>query len=266
VRTWINTAVTKLGSHQLAWRLASTALDRPVHQLWVTTIADSDRAILDRCLVEYLAGKPLTRIRGYTEFYGYTFHTSPAVLDPRPETEMIVRHGIERNPRSVLDLGTGSGCIVCSILATLANHKIRPQALATDISSDALRIATRNAQRLGVDCEFRPSDWCANITETFDLVVCNPPYISTHAPLPQDVWAYDPPISLYGGPSGTLAHAIALPQLPRILNPGGTVLWEIGYDQRDWILDLAHQTFPHARDIRVFDDFNQLPRMLHVQL
>jgi release factor glutamine methyltransferase len=266
VRTWIHNAARITHSHQRAWQLASAALDRPIHALWTITPTKTERARLDHCLAEYIANKPLTRIREKTEFYGYTFRTSPAVLDPRPETEMIVQHAVECNPRSILDLGTGSGCILCSVMATLHAQGSHPRGLGTDISPDALEIAKHNAQQLGVTPEFRLSDWCARIDEKFDLVVSNPPYISTTAQLPTEVWAYDPPIALYGGVSGTHAHYIALPQLPPILNPNATVLWEIGHDQRDWILNFAHKVFIGAREIDVLDDYNQLPRMLRVRL
>lgn len=270
LRSWIASATKLTHSYARSWSVATAVLQQPTHKLWNTNITKFQLASLDRALHRYLNHEPLTRIAGMTEFYGYQFLISAYVLDPRPETEMLVEHAVQHaaqsTPTSILDLGTGSGCIICAILATLLARNLHLYALATDISPYALTIASQNARQLNLKCDFLLSDWCTNITQTFDIVVSNPPYISTKAILPQDVWAYDPPAALYAGQSGLDVHRAALPQLPRILNAHAVILWEIGCEQKETVLDCARSVFPDAKNLEVINDFNDLPRMLKIQL
>ena len=277
LREWVGEITRQVGTqnaYKHVWQVVRAVLKKPVHKLWNAQVDETQVKKLEKVVWRFIVQQePLTRIAGVANFCGYDFEISREVLDPRPETEMIVEHAVKvieekvremkREEISILDMGTGSGCIVCSILAILSKKNIFPHALATDISPQALTIASKNAQNLQVKCNFQLSNWGSVINQTFDLITANPPYISSTASLPREVWAYDPPISLYAGPSGLEAHLTALPQLPRILNPKSTVLWEIGYNQTK-IAEYAQTIFPHAQ-IDILEDFNNLPRMLKIQ-
>jgi release factor glutamine methyltransferase len=180
-----------------------------------------------------LAGEPVSRIRGCREFYGRTFRVTPAVLDPRPETELLVAEGMTRlrDGGRVLDLGTGSGCILLSILAE------RPDAsgVGVDISPAALDVAKANAAALGVTrAEFMLGGWDAPLRageDAFDLVLSNPPYVSDteFAGLATDVREYDPKIALVGGGDGLDPYREILRLVDRLLKPGSSIGFEFGW-------------------------------------
>ena len=260
VNTWIARRTTQGVTCEELWAVARATFDCETCILWNRAVGKADIIALDLSLQRFVAGEPLSRIRGWVKFCEHRFRVTPAVLDPRPETEMIIEAAKQLKFSSVLELGVGSGCIICSILLNRPNVR----ALAVDASAEALSVAQFNAAQLGVNCEFRISDWCGNVGEKFDLVVSNPPYVRTDAPVNRDVWAYDPRLALDGGVDGCNAHRIALPQTKRILAPGGTVLWEIGYDQKDWITNYATGIFPNAT-ISVLDDYNNIPRLLVIR-
>jgi release factor glutamine methyltransferase len=190
------------------------------------------------------AGEPVAYLVGEREFYGRVFAVSPAVLIPRPETELLVALALERLPRNaacrVLDLGTGSGCIAIS----LALERATVRAVATDRSPEALAIARDNAQRLGAcDVEFRCGDWWATAGgEKFDLVVSNPPYVADgDAHLAQGDLRFEPPAALAAGADG-LADIRAIVASARAhLVPGGWLLFEHGYDQAQRCRELLSQ-------------------------
>jgi release factor glutamine methyltransferase len=179
-----------------------------------------------------LAGEPVSRIRGWREFYGRRFSITPDVLDPRPETELLVEEGQMRLPRGgrVLDLGVGSGAILVSLLAE------RPDAtgVGVDISPAALAVAARNAEVLGVADRaiFIEGSWDAG-GAGFDLVLSNPPYIAEAevAGLAVEVRSHDPHVALAGGPDGLDPYRIILAALPATLKPGGWLGVEFGATQ-----------------------------------
>jgi release factor glutamine methyltransferase len=179
-----------------------------------------------------LAGEPVSRIRGCREFYGREFAVTPAVLDPRPETELLVAEGMTRLPDEgrVLDLGTGSGCILLSVLAE------RPDAsgVGVDISPSALDVAKANAAALGIErAGFMLGSWDAALGsgEAFDLVLSNPPYVADaeFGGLAKDVREYDPKIALVGGGDGLDPYREILDLVDRLLKPGGSIGFEFGW-------------------------------------
>jgi release factor glutamine methyltransferase len=180
-----------------------------------------------------LAHEPVSRIRGWREFYGRRFTVTPDVLDPRPETELLVEEGVKRLPPGgrVLDLGTGSGCILASVLAE------RPDASGAglDISSAALAVARRNAEALDVASRavFIEGGWDKVNGGPFDLVLSNPPYISDAeiAGLAGDVRDHDPRIALTPGGDGLGAYRAILDGMPGWLRPGGWIGFEFGLGQ-----------------------------------
>jgi len=183
-----------------------------------------------------LTGKPVAYIQGYKEFYGLCFRVNESVLIPRPDTELLVDLAIEKiqqyNLKTVLELGTGSGAIAVTIAAHLPNIKIT----ATDVSSNALEVASENAKTLCPNhiIEFKNSDWFSEISGQFDLIVSNPPYIAEKATyLMGDGVRYEPSIALISGLSGLDALTLIVNQSKSFLHNDGWLLLEHGYDQRD---------------------------------
>jgi release factor glutamine methyltransferase len=191
-------------------------------------------AVFEAAIQRRLAGEPVSRIRGWREFYGRRFSVTPDVLDPRPETELLVAFALKHLPHGgrVLDLGTGSGCILVSILAERSDAT----GVGLDLSSHALHIAAANAQVHGAAsrASFVLGDWpFAETFAPFDLVVSNPPYIAdSEAPrLARDVLAHDPHLALFGGADGLRDVRAIAALAPRLLKPGGAIAIEIGLGQ-----------------------------------
>ncbi len=201
--------------------------------------------------------EPIAYILGEKEFYGHTFGVRPGVLIPRPETELLVEQALKLAPKAgrVLELGSGSGAVICSILLE------RPDlsAAAGDISWDAIRITGENRQRHGLESRLGlfNGDLLKAVRAEFDLIIMNPPYIREHdsAMLSRDVADYEPLQALYGGESGFDVIERLLKDVSRCLKPGGRLLMEMGFDQqaqverlieaqpelraRQWLKDLA---------------------------
>jgi release factor glutamine methyltransferase len=194
---------------------------------------------LDQAVTRRLKREPVSRISGSREFYGRCFTVGPQALDPRPDTETLIeaalalveRNGWREQPLKLLDLGTGTGCILITLLAEL------PQArgIGTDLSPAALGLAGANAMRLGVGARaaFVAADWLEGIAGQFDLILSNPPYLASGeiAGLAEDVAGYDPILALDGGPDGLDAYARIAAGAPAVLAEGGRLLVEIGAGQ-----------------------------------
>jgi release factor glutamine methyltransferase len=181
---------------------------------------------------------PVSHLLGGRDFYGRRFKVTSDVLDPRPETETLIEIALQQPFSEVLDLGTGSGCILITLLAE------RPDAvgIASDASPEALAIARENAAHLGVDgrCDFMQSDWFQWIGGTYDLIVSNPPYIALDemASLSRDVLDHEPRMALTDHADGLTAYRkIAAGVVPH-LTPGGRLLLEIGPTQAQAVTDL----------------------------
>lgn len=184
-----------------------------------------------------LAGEPVWRILGEREFWGLRFRLSPATLEPRPDSETIVEAALATlGPRrqealSVLDLGTGTGCLLISVL-----HECRRAAgLGIDVSEEACETARGNAELNGLAgrATFRQGNWAQGLQGPFDLVLSNPPYIVSGeiAGLAAEVREYDPLLALDGGADGLDCYRILARQVPPLLAPGGLVVLEIGAGQ-----------------------------------
>lgn len=187
------------------------------------------------------AGEPVSRIRGWREFYGRRFVVTPDVLDPRPETELLVSEGIARLPQAgrVLDLGVGSGCILLSVLAE------RPDArgVGVDISRAALGVVQINADALGVGgrVELVEGGWdVALACGGFDLVLSNPPYIPAieMKGLAREVINHDPHLALTPGGDGLDPYRVILGRISNLLAPGGWIGFEFGMGQAATVEDL----------------------------
>jgi release factor glutamine methyltransferase len=175
---------------------------------------------------------PVSHITGAREFWGRSFRVTPAVLDPRPETETLVAAALEGPPvRRVLDLGTGSGCILLTLLAEWPEAR----GIGVDISAAALDVAASNARRLGVAGRARlvTGDWCAGLAGSggqFGLIVSNPPYIAGDemAGLAPEVRDHEPLAALCPGGDGLGAYRRIAAGVGPLLAPGGRLLLEIG--------------------------------------
>lgn len=177
--------------------------------------------------------QPVSQILGMRAFWGRYFRVTPDVLDPRPDTETLVEAALAVPFSRVLDLGTGSGCILISLLA----DRVQARGVGVDVSQAALEVARGNAEALGVAAraEFRQGDWCAGLNGPFDLIVSNPPYISkteweTLAP---ELRLWEPAGALSPGGDGLDAYRCILAQAPALLAPGGRLMVEIGAQQGD---------------------------------
>ncbi|MBK4733762.1 peptide chain release factor N(5)-glutamine methyltransferase [Noviherbaspirillum pedocola] len=198
----------------------------------------AQRELLAQLLLRRQAGEPIAYLTGSREFYGLEFRVTPAVLIPRPETELLVELAIERLPEggSLLDLGTGSGAIAVAI----AHARPDAHLTALDASAAALEVARGNAERHGVRVEFLQSDWYAALPAMrFDLVVSNPPYIvagDTH--LAQGDLRFEPVDALTDHADGLSALRTIVSGASAHLADGGWLLMEHGYDQAEAVRSL----------------------------
>lgn len=193
------------------------------------------------------SGEPLSRIVGKREFWGLALAISPHVLDPRPETELIVEAAIgifnvrRDEPLRILDLGVGSGALLCALLVEFANAR----GVGVDISTDAADVARGNLEACGLTAraEMRVGDWTNGLEGRFDLIVSNPPYIATAAlpRLPREVRDFDPWLALDGGFDGLAAYRRILPGSKPLLAPGGWLLAEFGASQAAEVVAIAER-------------------------
>jgi release factor glutamine methyltransferase len=198
-----------------------------------------------RYVTRRAAREPVSRILGEREFYGRTFKLSPATLDPRPDSETLIdvtlsfvdKAGLRSAPLRILDVGTGSGCLLATLLCELPNA----MGLGTDLSQDALRTASDNAQRLGVGARaaWRIADALENVDGAFDILVCNPPYIRSAviAELEPEVRDFDPLAALDGGSDGLAVYRRLAPRITTVV-PSGWAVLEVGYDQAEAVAEL----------------------------
>jgi len=179
------------------------------------------------------AGEPVAYLTGEREFFSLAFRVTPAVLIPRPDTELLVETALDAIPAAapcrVLDLATGSGCIAVAI----AKHRPRARVAATDVSPAALGVARENAARHGADIEFIESNWFAALAgRQFDLIVSNPPYVAEgDAHLAQGDLRFEPRLALAAGPKGLDCIEVIVEQAANFLGAGGRLLFEHGHDQ-----------------------------------
>ena len=213
------------------WLLcAATGLDRVGLYLQYDKPLNESELAAYRVLVARRARRePLQHILGSQEFCGLDYEVSPDVLIPRYDTELLVSEAMKRlpNARSVLDIGTGSGCIAVSLQKRLSQAAVT----ATDISAGALAIARRNAEKHDAPVEFLLGSLFAPLAgRAFDLIVSNPPYIPTAdiESLDLEVRNYDPRTALDGGGDGLHIYRLLIPSSVEHLNPGGWLLVEIG--------------------------------------
>lgn len=217
-------------------------------------------ALYDQWLTRRVRHEPIQYITGEQEFYGLTLRLSPDVLIPRPETEHLVEALLQRVPHDqplrIADVGTGSGAIAVAIAHNL------PQATVTalDNSAAALGIAQQNAERhkLASRIRFLESDLLsAVVSERFDAIVSNPPYVSESEMLEAQVRDFEPRAALYAGPAGLDVYRRLIPQAWHVLKPQGWLLMEIGHGQRDALAELL----ANWNEVEFVHDLQVIPRV-----
>lgn len=198
----------------------------------------------DELVARRAAHEPVAYILGSAEFYGRSFAVSPDVLIPRPDSETLIEAALEQTPKAarLLDLGTGSGCLLLTAMLELNAQS----GIGIDASEGALEIARRNAINLGVApdrIEFSLRNWhqpgWSDDLGTFDLILCNPPYVEAEAQLDPDVRDYEPASALFAGPEGLDDYRAIIPQMRELLNPEGIAILEIGHTQADAVGRIA---------------------------
>ena len=229
-----------------AWLLWAAATGRERAALMAgapETLNAVQRARLAELVRRRRAREPLAYILGEKEFWSLRFEVAPAVLIPRPETETVVEAVLAQvcdrdQPFRLLDLGTGSGCLLLALLSELPHAT----GLGVDDSAAALAIARRNAERLGLAAraEFRPGRWGAGLRERFDVIVSNPPYVAEldWEALQPEIRQFEPRAALVAGADGLAAYRALAPDCARLLAPGGVCALEIGLNQGDAVAAL----------------------------
>ena len=213
------------------------------------------RMINERC-----KRKPVSKILGYRSFWGRDFEINENVLDPRGDTETLIELILDCNFENMLELGTGSGAIAITVLAE------RPEVtcVATDISQYALNTARTNSKRHGVESRLKLlySNWFDKISGSFDIIVSNPPYISSkeYAQLSAEVVKYDPKISLTLGGDGLEAYREILSQALEKLSKNGHIFLEIGYTQANAVGHLFREA--GFQQIKVHKDLGSRDRVI----
>ncbi len=209
--------------------------------------------------------EPLARLHGAREFWGLPFGLNEATLEPRSDTETLVECVLKKvpllSPRlRMLDIGTGTGCIVLSLL----HEYEQAEGVGTDISARALQAAHHNAVQLGLNdrAEFIQTNWCEGVSGVFDVVVSNPPYIATHEMdgLQPEVKIYDPECALHGGVDGLDPYRVMIPSAQALLKSGGLLAVEVGHTQANAVMELFAR---HGlTQVGAREDYQHIPRVV----
>lgn len=233
------------------------------------TLTDPQKQRIESILKQRAAGKPLSRIVGKREFWGLEFELNEATLDPRPDTEVLVEKALgfikdsQLKAPEILDLGTGTGCILISLLHELPDAR----GTAVDISATALKAAAANAKKNQVETRLTTvqSDWFQNIEgRFFDVIVANPPYIDseTLANLSAEVQNHDPILALDGGKNGLNPYEILFSHIKNVLKPAGRAFFEIGAGQCGYIQGIAEKY--RIRILGTYPDYAGIPRVVEI--
>lgn len=247
--------------------LAGLALNKSLTQIFNQVdepLSLADWGKLDEFVKRRAKGEPFAYISGEREFWSLPFHVTADTLIPRPDSEAIIELATDslcdRRPERVLDIGTGSGCLLVALLSEFC----AALGVGIDISAPALTVAKQNAERNGVGdrAKFIISSWLENVGDRFDLVVSNPPYIPTADidALSKDVKEHEPMSALNGGDSGLNAYDHIFNQIDRVLKPHGCVIVEIGIGQRESVIEIAETAGFYEQSVKC--DVAGLPRAL----
>lgn len=224
-----------------------------------------EAARLDAALARRIAGEPVAYITGEKEFWGLKIRCAPPMLLPRPDSETLIVAAVRRRDRAaplrVLDLGTGTGCLLAAALAEFENAA----GIGVDYLPDAVSLAQANMEALGLGgrAVIRQGAWTDGLEGVFDLVLANPPYIpeGERETLAVDIRDYEDPHALFAGADGLSAYRAIFAGAPRLLAPDGLIIVELGAGQETAVAALANAAFPGAR-IACDMDLGGRPRAL----
>ena len=222
-----------------------------------------DISVLKFAIRRRIQKEPISQIIGLRKFWNSNFYIDETVLDPRPESELIVEKVLELSDTnlSLIDLGTGSGCLAISVALERPNFKI----FASDISLDALKIAEINSRYHKTPITFIKSDWFSEINNTFDIIIANPPYISEneYKSLPISIRRFEPKIALTAGINGLDCFKKIIMEFHKYLKPNGIIFMEIGYSQKRIIEELFIKY--GYENINFFNDLSGKARVVCVK-
>lgn len=248
--------------------LLADILNKPADELSLNienlVLTDAQLKQFKNYYQRFLNNEPISKIINKRAFWNDVFYVNKDVLDPRPETELIIetvmKYTTSDSEINILDLGTGSGCIILSLLREFKNAF----GIGIDISPQAIEVAKRNQQNLHItNAEFRCYDWNNFSTEIkFDVIVSNPPYIKSSeiSLLADNVKNFDPIMALDGGNSGTKCYEDIAALLPGLLKKNGLFVCEIGYNQAEEITNILKNS--GFRTIGVHNDLAGIPRVI----
>lgn len=225
--------------------LIAFALDKTYEEIFFSddfNLSESKLSVIQDLVTQRLNHKPLAKIIQQKEFWGISFIVTEDTLDPRPESESLIEEILylqkdRQETFKILDLGTGSGCLLLTLLT------LYPKAtgLGIDISSKALQIAEQNARHLKLldRCQFQQSSWFDNLTyQKWDIIISNPPYIPEGTELSTQT-LYDPKSALFASENGLKDYRLILETAHEYLTTKGFLVFEIGYDQKESVIDMA---------------------------
>lgn len=245
------------------WLVALCLNTKRNNLVLIKTISKKQFKFINQVLRKRLKGMPLTHIFKSAEFYGLDFYVNKNVLTPRPETELLVEKVIDyakqNHCKIVLDLCTGSGAIAVAVKKKLPSLEV----YASDISSKALKIATKNAKNNKVLIQFTKSNLFEKLKKdlVYDMIVSNPPYISRQEvkKLDKEVKGYDPKLALEAGEDGLDFYKQIASLAPNFLQTNGKLFLEIGYNQAQSVKTLLEKNF---KDIQIIKDYHDIQRII----
>lgn len=222
-------------------------------------ITDEEEREFNMVLQRRLKHEPLSKIKEYREFWSLSFRVTADTLDPRPDSETLIEAIMSCYPDKaralrILDLGTGTGCLLLSLLHEYPNA----WGIGVDRSEAASHVAKENASLLNLDhrAVFIVGNWGDALVGTFDIIISNPPYIGRNEVLPPDVALYDPELALYGGEDGLSCYRALAKQIPNHTTPNSRVFLELGDGQ----LEAVTSIFSFATGAFTVQDLNNKER------
>ena len=239
-----------------------------INRLELSLHADSEVSLKHQTLIKEAVARnsnhePIQYILGETEFYGLKIKIDKSVLIPRPETEYLVEKVIKENdfPKSILEIGTGSGCIAIALKKHFVNSKI----VATDISEPALETARINAEINDVQINFQQSDIFGNVSGKFDIIVSNPPYIpkQEYGILPKQILEFEPENALLATDDGLYFYKEILSKAKEFLKNNVKIYFEIGHNQGNKIKKISLDS--GFSEIEIVKDLNGFDRIVRIK-